>query len=303
MTTSELQPEPTPTTQTLSPVPTPTVTALETEEEARIARLIAQRLHDAGLRSLRAERVYTGGSLLMIACALPVGCLLPALANSGDPFSHLLSRFLLATLFLTPILTYCVYRLMKPRFDADEIARVGGVKAIAPLIVMLRNALPPAQENAVYALLTLLLPRMKASDATLLTPASRQIIHSWLNRDAASVFVRGYPDSLRIAAFKALEQVGDSTAIPYVERVAQGRGALWSHEAVRQAARDCLPMLRANYSKVEASRMLLRASQAEKDPPHLLLRSATGIGYAAPQGLLRGSNEPLPSPSPPLVQE
>ena len=153
---------------------------LETEADARIARMVAERLERAARRSLRAERAYLYGSLLMIACALPLGCALPSLTASHDPLATALGRFLALLLFLPPILTYGAWMAVKPHFDADEITRVGGVKAVVPLIAMLQNTLPPNQERAVFTLLTLLLPRMKASDASLLTLAARQAIHSWL---------------------------------------------------------------------------------------------------------------------------
>ena len=140
-----------------------------------------------------------------------------------------------------------------PHFDSDEIARIGGVKAIVPLTVMLYNTLTPKQEQAVHALLILLLPRMKASDAPLLTPDARKAIHSWLATATDGLLIRRYPDTLRIAALKALEQVGDSTAVPYVERLARGNFLRLGNDRVRKAALECLPMLKANYSKVEAS--------------------------------------------------
>ena len=135
---------------------------------------------------------------------------------------------------------------------------------------------------------------MKVSDAHLLTPVGRRLVHSWLNSPSGNQPVIQGADALRIAALKALEQVGDSTAIPIVERLAQIKPLTPGQAKVQQAAIECLPMLRANCGEVEAARTLLRASQADTARPDTLLRPATGAGQTDRNELLRADLTPRP---------
>lgn len=300
---TEIPPEPIETPRTAEPDAAQIALASETEADARIARLIAKRLNEAARRSLRAERGYVGCSLLMIACAMTGVITLPFFFDTRDPLLNALGYAFFGLQFILPVLTYGLWLAVKPKFDAQEIVELGGVKAITPLIALLQNTLPPHQEQAVFALLVLLLPRLKVSDAGLLKPADRNAIHSWLRRGNEKVFSRRSPDALCLAALKALEQVGDAAAIPAVERLTQIHPRNQSEQRLRQAATECLPMLRANHGNVESARMLLRASHSVADPPHLLLRSARSPNDAAPQELLRVASEPLPKPAPPPVSD
>ena len=85
----------------------------------------------------------------------------------------------------------------------------------------------------------------------------------------------------------------------FVDQVANWKPRTLEDTEIRQAARECLPMLRANCGNVETTRTLLRASQAQIQAPEMLLRSAPGPGEDAPQELLRVASEPPPKPAPP----
>ena len=179
-----------------------------------------------------------------------------------------------------------------PRFDAGEIARLGGLKAIAPLCASLAVPIPGKQRRAIHNALIKLLPQLKASDANLTTPTALGYIYSCLRLNGDGTFGKKCPTDLRIAALKALEQVGDARAIPLVERLTKMRFGTQNRLRVKQAAIECLPMLRANCGEVEAARTLLRASHAEDARPETLLRPASGAEPTALQELLRGAEPP-----------
>lgn len=131
------------------------------------------------------------------------------------------------------------------------------------------------------AWLTQHLPTLKASDSHLLNLEQRKILHR-------AVVKKKRPE-LAISILKALEQIGDTAAIPFVQKLAQGAG----EERVRQAAIECLPYL----ERLEAERLsretLLRASSAANvgAPAETLLRPASGTMEADPAQLLRASDQ------------
>ena len=179
-----------------------------------------------------------------------------------------------------------------PKFDATEIARLGGAKAVVPLFAVLENDLDNKQREAIRDALIPLLPQMKASDALLLTPAARHMLIAWISLNNDDKFVVQCAVDLRLSVLKALEQVGDSGAIPVVERLANRRLLCSGDKEIRQAAIECLPMLRANCGDVETARTLLRASQAEPTDSATLLRPVSHTPETNPAQLLRGSHSP-----------
>ena len=170
-----------------------------------------------------------------------------------------------------------------------DLARVGGVQAIPALFAASRADAPILQIRASRAALTLLLPRMKAKDAYLLTGEARRTIQKWLKG------ISDYPtnsedfDALRISALKALCEVGDFYDIPVVTQLTEMPTRATSEEALKQAAIECLTALKARDSREEAKRTLLRASQAGEARPDTLLRPANGAGNTDAAELLRGS--------------
>ncbi len=93
---------------------------------------------------------------------------------------------------------------------------------------------------------------------------------------------------LQLAILKALEQIGDETAVPIVAQIAETRQWRDVH-TVRAAARECLPFLRLRAQQQQAAQTLLRASaNSETVIPEMLLRPATATSAeCAPEQLLR----------------
>lgn len=110
-----------------------------------------------------------------------------------------------------------------------------------------------------------LLPRMKASDAALLSPEQR----FFLNRA-----LKSKDTALTLAILKAWEQVGDASAIGKVEKLAEGRGRGERIPKVVEAAKDCLPALRQSAERQQIGSQLLRPSDGNLTPSDVLLRPA-----------------------------
>ena len=270
---------------------------IETEADAQAARLVTERLKEITARvNLARTRQKIGQIMVSISC-LTCLWLIPHFVSEHNPLRLTLFYASFSVWGLSFAVMFWARHRTMPKFDAVEIARLGGAKAIVPLFAALQNELPTKQKKAIYHALTQALPQMKASDAGLLTPFAQWRINSWLN--SANRFGDGNPPpcSLRIAALKALEQVGNSTAIAVVERLANSEPQTPEQEKIKQAAIECLPMLRANCGEVEAAQTLLRASHADKTDPKTLLRPASGAGQMDKAELLRGTDSPDAPPS------
>lgn len=164
---------------------------------------------------------------------------------------------------------------------ARMLARFDDVRAVGALIEALDW---PEEQVRVAARLALLrlLPRLQASDAALLHTGQRTSLYRYLkmrnaHRDA----------DFLVTILKALEQVGDASALPPVQRLAEGAAHTYNQRRVRRQARECLPYLEARAEQQRASQTLLRASSAGATSPQMLLRPATGSNNAEPQQLLR----------------
>ena len=94
--------------------------------------------------------------------------------------------------------------------------------------------------------------------------------------------------TLNLAILKALEQVEDKEAIPYVERMVKDT----QYAEVRVAARECLGFLRQRAEQQSVSGTLLRPSDVENAAPETLLRASVSRLEEAPELLLRANAAP-----------
>ena len=163
----------------------------------------------------------------------------------------------LALMFLPPFgmaALGLLFTLKKPDWNAEELTRVGGVEAVGTLLELLGTPKRPRQMKPLFVALIHLLPQMKASDAALLTAGQRKLLYALLK---SGLNVYANPDLLlkyRLAVVKALEQIGDADAIPLVEHLANGKARTAHQKALKAAAMECLPLLRANCSDGEATK-------------------------------------------------
>ncbi|HSV74291.1 MAG TPA: hypothetical protein VLH79_11080 [Chthonomonadales bacterium] len=123
------------------------------------------------------------------------------------------------------------------------------------------------------AKLTVLLPRLKASDAVLLTEEQR----ACLNRQTGKVRIdREAP--LLLAMLKALEQVGDERSVPAVRALANRPGNGEVAARVRAAAREALPAVEQSAERWRNATTLLRPASgaaADRAEERLLRPSAS----------------------------
>ncbi|HSV75262.1 MAG TPA: hypothetical protein VLH79_16020 [Chthonomonadales bacterium] len=133
--------------------------------------------------------------------------------------------------------------------------------------------------------LTVLLPRLKASDAGLLTEKQR----ARLNRQIGKVRIdREAP--LLLAMLKALEQVGDERSALVVRALTSKAGDGEAAARVRAAAREALPAVEQSAERWRNAAMLLRPADASATPDETLLRPASGAAAdRAEERLLRPS--------------
>jgi HEAT repeat protein len=162
---------------------------------------------------------------------------------------------------------------------ARELMKEERIEAIGRLAEAATWPDPRVRAAAVSAL-TRLLPRLKASDSGMLTSAQRTCLHSFLNRTAA----QAHPE-LVTALLTALEQVGDLAAVPFVRGLADMRDSSARMSAVRDAARECLPVLLERARGNTDHQTLLRPAQAPGPPAETLVRPAMP-SHADDTGLL-----------------
>jgi hypothetical protein len=166
---------------------------------------------------------------------------------------------------------------------ALKLARYDDVRAVGPLAEVLEW--PNAEMRDVAAdALTSLLPRLRASDVSLLNAQQRACLYRKLTPGHA----RSHLD-LQIAILKALQQVGDDAAVRPVERLANMFAVTQRQRYLKQAAEECLLFLRERADLTRASQTLLRASSRVTTSPDLLLRAATDGPETPQEQLLRAS--------------
>lgn len=131
--------------------------------------------------------------------------------------------------------------------------------------------------------LLVLLPQLQHSDARLLNEQQRTILYQSLN-DKNTDWIR--------TVLKALEQIGDSKAVPYVEKLATASN---TEPEIREAAQECLVYLKQRLEQQQISQTLLRASDAVAAGPDMLLRASMTADTTEPNQLLRAGSSNVSS--------
>jgi hypothetical protein len=167
---------------------------------------------------------------------------------------------------------------------AERIARIDEPHAIGPLAEI--QAWPDARmAREARAALIRLLPGVRPGDAEILNSSQRQALYQRLRLSDA----RTHPEFL-MAILKALEQIGDTEAVPYVQALADSQPASLREQRVCQAAQDCLPYLLSCAQSNRDSQVLLRAA-GDAEPIERLLRPIRSNGEPPPDHLLRATAE------------
>jgi hypothetical protein len=252
----------------------------ETAEEARIAPEV-----DAKLKTLEAACRHAQQPSMRVGYLLGIwGIVTPyslywAYTNlvHGDWLPGLLS----GGLALATTQAHRLALTSKHREMARLLAGLDDVQAVGRLAEALEWPDPQMRRVAIRAL-TPLLPRLQASDSARLSPRQRAALYRMLKMSNA----RAHAEFL-IALLKALEQIGDGTAVPYVESLAESRPLSARQAAIQEAAQECLPYLKELARQDGYSQTLLRASAAAEPAAEGLLRPAYGSPDTEPATLLR----------------
>jgi len=117
-------------------------------------------------------------------------------------------------------------------------------------------------QKVIRPILSNLLPTLRASDAGVLTVESLRTLRRILQHETHLIHEVRYEDYLlRLAILKSLQQVGDSSFIDVVSRLARYRSR-WKDDVISAAARECLPYLKEIVRQQAIGAELLRASEA-----------------------------------------
>ena len=187
--------------------------------------------------------------------------------------------------------------LQRHRGAIGALSRIGDQRAAAPITAALAMNDPATSKLARDALVALL-PKLRASDASLLEPNHRRILDRELGRSA-----RKRPE-LALAILAAWEQAGDESSIPAVQKLADAAPGDRIRPAVVARARECLPLLRISADRLRTHSELLRASSEAPGTEAELLRAAGGAVGSSSENLLRATEEAAdPTPAAELPQE
>jgi hypothetical protein len=167
---------------------------------------------------------------------------------------------------------------------AHKLSKMDDVRCIGRLAEML--VWPDAStRHLAIAALTRLLPRVKASDNVLHTPAQRGNLHRMLALSNASNHAE-FMESI----LKALQQIGDASAVPYVEQLAKALPTSARQRKVCDAARDCLEYVKLRSQLTRSSQTLLRASDSSATGMDMLVRPSNAVGLTDQEQLLRAGS-------------
>jgi hypothetical protein len=236
--------------------------------------LISIMRYEEQRRKSRREQMYIHTALYAVAFVMPA--LLFYLNNHAfwrfsmflcGMSGGLVGNALLA-MVVTRTHTNAAYLLAK---HFDDVSIVG------PLAEALEYRSKAVREAATAALIRLL-PRLQPNDSDLLTSEQHNSLHRTLT---------GNNPELVLAVLVALGKIGDSGAIPNVEKLAAGLGVAAEDERIRDMAQQTLLVLRQRVELQRAPQTLLRAASEEGGE---LLRAATGSRGEEANELLRATS-------------
>jgi hypothetical protein len=214
--------------------------------------------------------------------------------RAGDVFDMLLAVCFLFAFCMMVLLT--PFSLMidiardkrRGRVRATAAAALGRLAAPESMDVLaetLKDTTPAVHKVALRALVPLLTPAHYGHFGLHVTAALCRVLH---DKDDAWV----------LECLDGLEKVGDSSAIPAVERLSQFHfREIWEEETserVRERAAQVLTILEQRRAQDNAPRHLLRASGEPAAAPNILLRAAMGDSSADGAQLLRASIDAEP---------
>ncbi len=162
----------------------------------------------------------------------------------------------------------------------ERVCEAGTVQTVGPLLDALALKEYAVRDMAITTLAALL-PRLTASDRSLLSDAQREVLHRCLSEKP-----RDRDTRFHMAILGALEQVGDSRAIRAVRQWAQANGSTREERDLIEAAGECLRSLEL-LAEDERQRETLLHPVDTPATQDLLLRPASHAPEAGSPALLR----------------
>ena len=288
-----------PTAPFIAPSVTETAPAQNDElTETQQKQTVRSRFAEIRHKTNRRKRRYWTLFWLFEAIAVLPGLLMRLLPVSNHNPLHFVPVWVSLAAVICLVIFLIATLTRKPKWNADTLAQEGGINAVPALLEMLFAPGTPQHRQPIYAALLPLLPLLRPENASLLNHIHRRMLNRMLRLGTAYVVDNNMGNSMRFAILKALAQVGDATSLATVERLANATARTPERETLKQAAIECLPMLKANLSTVQSTQTLLRASNAPAATPDTLLRPTEHVPDTAPQTLLRAStsDQTLPTP-------
>ncbi len=221
---------------------------------------------------------------LVISC-FPIGMILYALSADGVVWLALLIVAFIAIGWRFLTVPWRMYRSLVGVLEHTE-----DLKLIGPMITMyVRPEGLRYKLDALGNMLCRLLPQLRFDHAGLLTVEQKQDMLRLLPVSIGSkdgrLNVSALDLNIALQTLKALEQIGDESAIPAVKRLTWD--SFNNNKTVQKAAEQCLKHLRSHPGQHKEMQTLLRASAVTESASDTLLRPASGNTDTAPEQLLR----------------
>lgn len=245
----------------------------EIVKEDAVTGLLVTLARENGRHRRRKRNVAVGA--MFYAIAMFIGLILANKANVV---------FQPAGVVFVLIAAFAVTR--KQKAAARALAHYDDVRGVGLLTEVLGFKADRLLRADVEPALVRLLPRLQATDASLLSAEQRAVLNNILAGRSAS----SKNTELTLAILRAMEQVGDEKALPVVTKLAaEGGCSAQSRAVVQNAAQECLPYLQSRVESKRVGEQLLRASSGDAGAtaPEQLLRPASGTGETPPEQLLR----------------
>ncbi|MCW3098406.1 MAG: hypothetical protein JWL77_4024 [Chthonomonadaceae bacterium] len=264
---------------------------LLTALEAGLRRLIRQNQKRAGRAAWFAPVIY--GLTFTIALLSPDQVLMTS------PYFYVCVLVTLASVFGLVFRSDTRWRReYEPIFQ--EVVSLDDVHTVSILVDALKVNYWDIQQTVMDSLIEQL-PRLRPDDSELLDAKQRALLCSKLSKlpkisanetrsSAQSAYNRAI--SFRVAILQAFAQIGDSTAIPVVERLAQSDAKTPEEKRLQEAALECLPLLKLRAELERSNQTLLRPASATNATGDTLLRAIT-VTQETPSDQLLRPGQPL----------
>ncbi len=171
--------------------------------------------------------------------------------------------------------------IQKSRQEIERLSRAGEPRTAGVLAMILQQTQQAAIKTLIETNLLQLLPQMKNTDAR------------WLDREqhaALTALLENKKAELRLAALKALGQVGNESAVWMIEQL-----SIYDPDPnVRTAAPEAMSLIMERLRRAEENSTLLRPSaQRLTQSGEALLRPAEGVHVQTSSGeMLRAADKP-----------